>query len=79
MIKKGLFMQFPPKWTDIDILLLQKLLKNKIQEKQYMKNVVENNNKFIELLKKICMDLKISDSDNIIKEYLKKLNQEKLM
>lgn len=44
-----------------------------------MKNVVENNNKFIELLKKICMDLKISDSDNIIKEYLKKLNQEKLM
>ena len=44
-----------------------------------MKDVVENDEKFVNLLEKICKDLKIDNSDNIIKVYLKKLNQEKLM
>lgn len=43
------------------------------------KEEVKNNEKFINLLERICKDLKINNSDDIIKEYLKKLNQEKLM
>ena len=43
------------------------------------KNVVKDNEKFVNLLEKICMDLNINDYDDIIKDYLKRLNQEKLM
>ena len=43
------------------------------------KNVVKDNEKFVNLLEKICMDLNINDYDDIVKDYLKRLNQEKLM
>ena len=44
-----------------------------------MKDVVKDNEKFVNLLERICMDLNINNYDDIIKDYLKRLNQEKLM
>ena len=43
------------------------------------KDVVKGNEKFFNLLERICMDLNINNYDAIIKDYLKRLNQEKLM
>ena len=48
-------------------------------EKDVVKDEVKNNEKFINLLGRICMDLNINNYDDIIKDYLKRLNQEKLM
>lgn len=55
-----------------------KVLK-KLSKKFGKKEEVKSNEKFINLLKRIYIDLKINNSDEIIKEYLKNINQEKLM
>lgn len=55
-----------------------KVLKE-LSKKFGKKEEVKSNEKFINLLKRIYIDLKINNSDEIIKEYLKNINQEKLM
>ena len=47
-----------------------------------MKNVIKDEvlrKEFIILLKKICQDLEISEPEKIIKQYCKKIKDEKLM